>query len=54
MILNKVNLFGLSILGLGFQNATVIAAEKNTIRPNIMLILADDMGWGDSMPTEIH
>ena len=44
---NKVSLFGLSLLGLGLQNGAGMAAEKDAVRPNIVLILADDQGWGD-------
>jgi arylsulfatase A-like enzyme len=42
----KYSLLGLSFLGLSLQNQIVIGAQKST-RPNVILLLADDQGYGD-------
>jgi len=47
MIFNKITIFGLVFLVISFHVEIGFSAEKRTEKPNIVLILADDMGWGD-------
>ena len=47
MNLNKLWIFGLVFFAISLHVEIGISAEKKTEKPNIVLILADDMGWGD-------
>jgi len=44
---NKTLIFGLFFFLNLFQIEIVFSVERNSEKPNIILILADDMGWGD-------
>ncbi len=43
----KILIFGLAFFTTLFQTEIGFSAERNSEKPNIILILADDMGWGD-------
>ena len=44
---NKILIFGLVFFLNLFQIEIGFSVERNSEKPNIILILADDMGWGD-------
>jgi arylsulfatase A len=47
MRFNKISILGLTVLFTFFQVEIGFSVENKSEKPNIVLILADDMGWGD-------
>lgn len=43
----KIQLKALFILGILFLNSLLISAQKTNERPNLIVIMTDDMGWAD-------